>query len=246
MRETVSPHLKVEHYEINVNFDPRIDIQFDSSGFDGGMMPDSHGMHRYHFVRKQDTFLPPEADQISIDDFAPFVQASSFKSYAAIGDAYQVKAKQKTTVTPAIQSIADNLTHGIDDQKQQVRQLYNWVSKNIRYIGSYIGNGGYVPHDSQTIFDNRWGDCKDHVVILEALLAAKGIASSPALIDTDDSYVLPKLPADMFNHVITYVPSLDLYLDSTAQLAPFGTLPSVDMNKQVVLTAMNMLGKRLY
>ncbi len=157
--------------------------------------------------------------------------------------AYQEKAKQKVVITPEIQKLADNLTRGIDDPKEQSRRLYNWVSKNIRYIGSYIGNGGYVPHSSQTILDNRWGDCKDHVVILEALLAAKGIQSSPALINTDYSYVLPELPADMFDHVITYIPSLDIYLDSTAQFAPFGTLPSPDMDKQVVLTAMNKVAK---
>ena len=242
-RESTTPHGKFHHFEVNLNFDPRMDIQVDSKGFDGGRLPDKNGLHRYKFVRKQDTFVAPEADQISEDDYAPYVQASSFKNYEALGAAYEEKAKQKAKVTPAIQKLAENLTKGMDDKKDQVRRLYNWVSKNIRYIGLYIGNGGYVPHDSQTIMDNRWGDCKDHVVILEALLSAKGIASSPALINADASYALPKLAVDAFNHVITYVPSLDLYLDSTSQFAPFGTLPASDLNKQVVLTALNKMGK---
>jgi len=44
-----------------------------------------------------------------------------------------------------------------------------------------------VPHDAQSILDNRYGDCKDHVVILEALLEAVGIDSSPALINSGPS-----------------------------------------------------------
>jgi hypothetical protein len=55
--------------------------------------------------------------------------------------------------------------------------------------------------------------------------------------------VLPKLAGLVFNHVITYVPSLDLYLDSTAQFAPFGTLPTSDLTKNVVLTGLNRVGK---
>lgn len=80
-------------------------------------------------------------------------------------------------------------------------------------------------------------------MILEALLAAKGIDSSPALINVGDYYVLPKLPEFVFGHVITYVPGLDLYLDSTAQFAPFGVLPSSEFNKDVVLTGLNKMGK---
>lgn len=242
-RQTMSPYIKFGHFEVNVIFEPGIDIKLDSKGVDGGMLPDKDGMHRYRYTYKQDKIIPIEPYQIDSDDYAPYVQATTFASYEALGAAYQEKATQKANVTPAIQRLADDLTRGVDGQRGQARILYNWVSKNIRYVGSYMGNGGYVPHDSQTILDNRWGDCKDHVVILEALLAAKGIGSSPALISSGESYVLPTLAGLVFNHVITYVPSLDLYLDSTARLAPFGTLPSPELNKSVVLTGLNRVGK---
>ncbi|HEU0220370.1 MAG TPA: DUF3857 and transglutaminase domain-containing protein [Gallionella sp.] len=241
LRQTFSPYIKYALFEINVNFDPRINIRFDSKGVDGGVLPDKGGMHRYRFTYRQDKIIPFELDKIDTDDYSPYVLATTFADYGAIGAAYQKKSKQKVRVTRDIRKLANELTTGVDTKREQARILYNWVSKNIRYVGSYMGNGGYVPHDSQTILDNRWGDCKDHVVILEALLAAKGIASSPALINTGHTYVLPKLAAPVFDHVITYVPSLDLYLDSTAQFAPFGRLPSSDLHKQVVLTGLNKL-----
>ncbi len=243
-RFTMSPHLKSAHTEININHDRRLNLKIDSRDVEGGALSDLNGMHRYRFTHKQEKILPMEDGQITGDDYSPFVQASTFANYEELGAAYQEKLKQKVNVTAEIQELANKLTLGVDNPKDQTRILYNWVSKNIRYVGSYIGNGGYVPHDSQTILSNRWGDCKDHVVILEALLAAKGIESSAALISTGYTYKLPKLAGiNAFNHVITYVPSLDLYLDSTAQFAPMGTLPTTNLNKNVVLTALNKVGK---
>ena len=224
---------------VEVNYDPAVHVDFHARGFKGGRLPDRNGMHRYRYTYSQDTALAPEPGQVSGRDFAPYVEGTTFSSYADLGRAYEKKAAGKVRVTPAIRKLADRITKHAHDKKAQARLLYNWVSSNIRYVGSYVGNGGYVPHDAQTILGNRWGDCKDHVVILAALLKAKGIDSSPALINADDSYVLPKLPVvDAFNHLITYVQSMNLYLDSTAQFAPFGTLPEQDMDKEVVLTAL--------
>jgi hypothetical protein len=75
-------------------------------------------------------------------------------------------------------------------------------------------------------------------VLLQALLAAKGISSSGALVNTGAIYHAFGAPSPfLFNHIITYVPELNLYLDSTARFAPFGTQPEVDAGKPVVLTA---------
>jgi hypothetical protein len=122
--------------------------------------------------------------------------------------------------------------------------LYNWVSHNIRYVGVYVGAGGFVPHDVQSILDNRYGDCKDHVVILESLFRAVGIDSSPALVNSGDSYLLHKLPlTSPFNHVITYLPKYKLFLDSTNDFAPFGILDDDVMDKPVLLTATGEISK---
>jgi len=244
LEKTISPHYKYSHFEINLYFDQRINIKVDSKDFEGGQLADKDGMHRYQFTAKQEKTFPLELNEVLEVDYAPYVRASSFTSYAELGNAYYEKAKIKAKVTPSIQKLADQLTAGIDDKSQQTRKIYNWVSRNIRYVASYIGNGGYVPHDAQSILKNRWGDCKDHVVILEALLSAKGIESSPALINTGYSYILPSLPmVGSFNHVITYVPSEDLFLDSTSPFVRFGSLPYSDLGKNVVLVKLNRITK---
>jgi hypothetical protein len=117
------------------------------------------------------------------------------------------------------------------------------VSRNIRYVAVTLGSGGYVPHSADEVLANEYGDCKDHVVLFEALLSAAGIDSVPALINVDSSYTLPKVGSFAFNHVITYLPSLDLYVDSTAKFAPFGILPFDDTDKPVALTSLGRLGR---
>jgi hypothetical protein len=132
--------------------------------------------------------------------------------------------------------LADEITTGTSDRRKQAQRIYDWVSKHIRYVAVVLGNGGYEPHEAIKILENGYGDCKDHVVLLEALLKAKGIASLPELIDSGNRYRAPETatPAG-FNHVISFLPELDLYVDSTAGVAPFGILPVTEYGKPVAL-----------
>ena len=93
-----------------------------------------------------------------------------------------------------------------------------------------------MPRDADTVLRTGYGDCKDHVTLLAALLAAEGIASEPALISTKSRYDLPHTPTlGLLDHVILYLPAFDLYADSTSPYAPFGVLPFGDYGKPVIL-----------
>jgi hypothetical protein len=239
-----SPHFLYKDTQINLITNNKLPIQIDTKGMQGGLIKESKGQKHYRYTFKQDLVLPPEDSQNAYSDFAPYFMASSFKDHVELGRAYQAGLKNKTNVTPELQALADKLTDGLNDEKAQVDALYQWVSKNIRYMAIYLSKGGVVPHSAQSIYKNRFGDCKDHAVLFETLLKAKGIQSSAALINSRDAYSLPKLATQTpFNHVINYIPSLNLYLDSTAQFAPFGTLPIAEMDKPVVLTALNQLAR---
>lgn len=75
------------------------------------------------------------------------------------------------------------------------------------------------------------------------MLAAVGIESSPALVNLGNAYVLPKVPTlGLLNHAITYVPSLNLYLDSTAEGIAAGYLPVPVLDKPVVLSKSGDVG----
>jgi hypothetical protein len=113
--------------------------------------------------------------------------------------------------------------------------VFDWVSRNIRYVAVYFGSGRYVPNDTQMILSRRFGDCKDHATLLVALLAAKGIASEQALISLNPTNELAKTATlQAFNHVIVYIPALELYVDPTVTFGAFSRLPTADLGKPVV------------
>ena len=161
---------------------------------------------------------------------------STFRSYAEIAEAYGIRARPKAVVDERVQRLADEIAKDRRTPREQAQALYDWVATNISYAGNCIGVGAVVPHDLSFILDNRMGDCKDHATLLQALLAARGIESTQALINAGSIYRLPKVPVvSSVNHVINYLPKLGLFADSTSPMTPFGMLPESDIGKPVLL-----------
>ncbi len=169
-------------------------------------------------------------------DTAPGYSLSTFRSYGQIAEEYGKRARPKAVVSKRVRALAEEVTEGIREPREQARMLYEWVATNINYAGNCVGVGAVVPRDQEFVLDNRMGDCKDQATLLQALLAAKGITSTQALVNSGSAYHLPKVPVvSMVNHVIVYVPGLDLFLDPTSGTTPFGMLPLGDSDKPVLL-----------
>ena len=168
-------------------------------------------------------------------DRLPRVFISSEPDYTAFARDYTALVRPHVRVTPRIQALADRIAGGAATRREQARLIYEWVDSHIRYVALYLGNGALEPHDAGTVLANGWGDCKDHVVLLQALLAARGIASELVMLNLGDSYTLSFPPTlAQLNHAITWLPEFGMYVDSTALLAPFGTLPFSEYGKPVV------------
>lgn len=189
------------------------------------------------------TFANPNPIKSKRHDFSvydiekdPGFEYSTFKNYAEIAEVYGARARAKAIVTQRIAKLAGEIAKDSKSLKETAKAFYDWVAVNITYAGNCIGLGAVVPHDTDFILDNRMGDCKDHATLLQALLSAKGIESTQVLVNAGTTYRLPKIPVvSMVNHVINYIPSMDLYVDSTSNATPFGMLPFSDADKPVLL-----------
>ncbi|QQP99260.1 DUF3857 domain-containing transglutaminase family protein [Lysobacter enzymogenes] len=160
---------------------------------------------------------------------------STFASYGDIARVYGERALPKAVPTARVRKLADEIAAGKTGQREIAQALYEWVSLNINYAGNCIGLGAVVPRDQDFVLDNRIGDCKDHATLLQALLAAKGIEATQALINSGTTYKLAPVPvASAVNHVLNYLPGLDLYLDATAKGIAFGELPWAVSGKPVL------------
>ena len=179
--------------------------------------------------------LAEQAGAISALDRDPYVLVTSFSNYAELGRAYWTEAAPKAEVTPLIQKIADTVTDGMADHRSQAEALDRWIKRNIRYVAVYVGAGRWTPHSADEVLKNRYGDCKDHAILLAALLAAKSIASEQVLINQGNAYTLPEVVTkSYFNHAILYIPEFDVYDDPTATYAAFGVLHEQAYDKPVV------------
>lgn len=189
-------------------------------------------------VRRWHGVVAPGSDDLTA--LGPYdrmarVFVSSEPDYAAFASDYARLVMPHVRVTPRIQALADKVAGTSADRREQARLLYEWVNGNIRYVAVYLAAGALEPHDADTVLAHGWGDCKDHAVLLQALLTARGIAAEPVMINLGNLYSLSDAPTfAQLNHLITYLPEFDLYVDSTASLAPFGTLPFAEYGKPVV------------
>lgn len=230
------------HFELVYDMPAGMPLHADAAGFTALPVVESAGRRRYHWRYVDGPHARPEADAVSYLDHGKRLAVSTFASHAAFARAYAARAAPQAAVTPAIAQLAARLTSGIGGQRERALALANWVRRHVRYVAVYVGPGGVVPHAAHTVLANRYGDCKDHAVLLEALLRAAGIGSSAALLNNGTSYRLPAVPTlGIINHVITYIPALDLYIDSTAEAIAPGYLPSALLDKPALLAATGQL-----
>lgn len=228
MVEMPPPFFDLKSATITLQAPAAMKLHVDAQQFSGGAVPAvAEGAQAWRWELKDLSAQPMEAGSSSAQDQAPRLAVTTFADDQAAAEAYAARALPQAAVTPALQTLADDITRGLSEPRAVADALYRWVSANVRYVAIFLDLGGVVPHSADEIAKARYGDCKDHTTLLAALLAAKGIASSPVLVNADLRYWKPAVAVmpGVFNHAILYLPTLNVYLDSTAALASFGSLP---------------------
>jgi transglutaminase-like putative cysteine protease len=95
------------------------------------------------------------------------------------------------------------LERGQTDEDGILRAI-RFVQDEVRYTGLELGAGAYRPRPPVEVARSRFGDCKDKVMLLVALLRYGGVEAAPALVDVDErEHLADRLPSPrVFDHVI--------------------------------------------
>jgi transglutaminase-like putative cysteine protease len=167
----------------------------------------------------------PLVDAADDFDVSPRYAISTFPSWDDV--ATRVREMNVTASQPdgVISAKAKELVAGVADRRERIKRIYDWVAQNIRYVAIETGLGGFKSMNAHQTFANRFGDCKAHVTLLKAMLAAIDEPAHMVLVNVVPNYRLYELPTPYFEHAILYAPSIDLYLDATSYQNPFGALP---------------------
>jgi Flp pilus assembly protein TadD/transglutaminase-like putative cysteine protease len=175
----------------------------------------------------------------------PAVQLTTFASWGDVAGWYAKLEQGRTQPTPEIRAKTLELIQGRATELDKIKALYWYVSKNIRYVSLSFGLGRYQPHSAAEVFANQYGDCKDKHTLLAAMLEAANIPSDAVLIPLTRKLDTTLPSPSQFDHVITAVPSdKDLvWMDSTAEVAPFRLLSAALRNKSALLVPPDGAGK---
>jgi len=195
------------------------------------------GRKLYHWASSNLVRPDPDAPPKSTKNWKPSIQVSTFATWQQVGEWYQSLQRDSLAVTPAVQAKASALTKGLTSDEDKIRAIFNDVALHIHYVGLDFGIGRYQPHPADDVLSNEYGDCKDKHTLLAAELKAVGIESWPVLISAERE-LDPDTPSPaQFNHVITVAPSGGklLWMDSTEEVAPLGTLMATLRDKQALV-----------
>jgi len=167
----------------------------------------------------------------------PDVQLTTFAGWEEVARWYAKLEQGRTDPTPEIRTKTAELIQGRTTDLEKIEALYDYVSKNIRYVSLSFGIGRFQPHSAGEIFANQYGDCKDKHTLLAAMLQAAGIPSDAVLISPTHKLDVAMPSPSQFNHMITAVPRGNelIWMDSTAEVAPFRLLASPLRKKQALL-----------
>ena len=233
---TVARPYRHKDFRLSYDLPASMQLHADAAGFEPLPVDSAPGRRRYAWRYVDGDNERIEQGAVSYLDYGKRLAVSTFPDYPAFARAYHARSAAAAVPDDAITQLAARITHHITDPRARAIALSDWVRRNIRYVAVYLGPGGVVPHPAASVLANRYGDCKDHAVLLQALLASGGIQSSAGLVNGDDAYRLPGVPTlGVLNHVVVHVPQLQLFLDPTAASVAGGFLPPALLGKPVLL-----------
>lgn len=186
--------------------------------------------------------ISPENNTPATAMLAHMVQLSEFADWAEVarwGSALFANAEGGART----QAVADQIAASTPDKQARVLAALAFVQKEVRYFGTELGSSSHQPAPSDRVVEQRFGDCKDKVALLVALLRRLDVSATPVLVSSiNRSHVTAMLASPLaFDHVIARI---DLeggpyWIDATRaqQTGLLANRQAVDFNQGLALEA---------
>lgn len=148
---------------------------------------------------------PAEQDEdVSWSDELGQIAVTTLDSWGAVRDIVLSGFNDAMNNSTQVASLAQKLTDGAEKKEEKIAAIYEFVSRDVRYVSMSEAGHAIVPHHVDTTIANRYGDCKDKSVLLLALLREIGVEANPVLVATErrepDKVLLPSVST--FDHVV--------------------------------------------
>ncbi len=231
-----------KHYLFVVDMPKTRPLQWNASSLPKWLVPEQTTdaertvtVFRAHDVPK----VVPEPSMPGWSEVGTPLHVSTYKAWEDVGRFYWGLVRDQLVPNDELKKTVEGLIKGIDpkDTAKLVAAIYDFVVTNTRYVALEFGIHGYKPYPVTKVLSRRFGDCKDKASLIHAMLKVAGVDSRLVLLRMRHLGGLSSEPASLaaFNHAIAYVPSLDLYLDGTAEFHGSKELPSADRMANVLV-----------
>jgi transglutaminase-like putative cysteine protease len=164
---------------------------------------------------------PEDALPGSFDPY-PWVQLSEWTSWAEVASWAARQFEPERAAAPAVKRKADEIAAGNSDVTARYLAALRFVQDEVRYFAFLLGPNSHRPHTPEWVLERRFGDCKDKVRLLVALLREMGIHAEPALVNSRlGPAVLEFAPSPLvFNHLIlrAEIDGRGVWADATSSL----------------------------
>lgn len=184
------------------------------------------GMRKLVFEERALPGLPPESGAAPDDMLFRSIQFSEFSDWADVVRWASTVFQVDNRIDGDLRAVLDTLRAKPTEEERIVATL-EFVQSEIRYFSVSLGESSHRPAAPSTVFQRRYGDCKDKSMLLIALLKELGVAARPVLLSPGTGRLVRKLlpSANVFNHVIVEVTTggRAYHLDPT-RLAQHGRL----------------------
>ncbi|HEY3593152.1 MAG TPA: DUF3857 domain-containing protein, partial [Polyangiaceae bacterium] len=176
------------------------------------------------------------------------VYVSTYKTWDQVASFYAGLAADQLVPDEEVRRRVAALTKGLTDPAAKMRAIYDEVVQRTRYVALEFGIYGYKPRPCALTFARGWGDCKDKATLIVTMLKQAGIPASLVLVRTAMRGEFEAEPASLapFDHAIAYVPSMDLFLDGTAEYTGSNELPAMDRGALALVVDESGKGKLVH
>jgi transglutaminase-like putative cysteine protease/Flp pilus assembly protein TadD len=167
-----------------------------------------------------------------MQEISPLIKVSTFETWEEFGRWWWGLASSQMVADKTIRDRVEELVDEGMSDREKVEAIFDWVIRSTRYIALEFGVHGYKPYPSPQVVARGFGDCKDKSTLLYVMIEQAGVDAALALVRTRHAGEIGSgFPFQFqFDHVIAYVPSLDLFLDGTVDYLDASTLPPADQD----------------
>jgi hypothetical protein len=221
----ISPNVK---FEYKFNHDP---IEAQVKTMDDFKM--------YSWEKENQASLKQEEKMPEGADVAQILYLSSYPDWNYISNWYNDLASTKAKSDFEVKETVASLFEGKQNlsQMDKVKEIYNYIVKNIRYSSVSFLQSGLIPQKASHVLNTKIGDCKDVATLFVAMCKEIGVPAELVLVKTSNygrtGLLLPSID---FNHCIGKftLDNKDYYIELTSDYLPFNSFYGMDINAFVL------------